>query len=479
MSETKEGYDVSLPDYTQTAIAPSVLASQKADYWHQLIGAPEAHERNKGSSAVIYIVDTARSFQHEDLATEGNQFGADFVNEPGADGHGHGHLCGGVAAGLDNQVGVIGAAPEALIVPVRGLNRSGQGTETWITNAVRHARKVHEKHFPHRVGIISMSFGGSREMPKLYAELKACVAAGMIPVAAAGNSGYQSGNNTIAYPARYTDICICVGALGTDSRPANFSSGGPEMDVTAFGVNILTTNNVGGYSSVNGTSFSCPMVAGVVAVFGTEHIDIIQKEKGIAFKLVRSFLREYAKDVHSPGWDTRTGAGLTTLPPYLANAPQIGPPDDDDTGPDPDPAPGTPPEREPRELVIDFTGRTFTLVYATMNGPASAEATVETLDGEVLSQGREWKLFYLARLAIAVQTTLYADEITNRLDKFITEHLPAGRRGYLIAEGDHVDAAYWAGHFIRLFAKREGLTVITTSGTSHLDPEGPGIAFAN
>ena len=60
---------------------------------------------------------------------------------------------------------------------------------------------------------------------------------GMLLVAAAGNDGY--GVDTVNYPAGYANV-IAVGAIDQQYRRASFSSTGPEVELTAPGVQIYS-----------------------------------------------------------------------------------------------------------------------------------------------------------------------------------------------------------------------------------------------
>lgn len=462
--------DVSLPDYSETAFHLSAKG-QTIDYWHALIKSLEGHAQTKGEKAVIYIVDTASEWTHDDIQPLGNQFGADFYNEDEPDGHGHGHLCAGVAGAMDNAQGVIGVAPAALLVPVRGLNRNGQGFTSNIVNAVRHCRETHAEHFPDELGIISMSFGGSGTMPTLEAELRRCVDAGMIPVAAAGNSGHPEGQDTVAYPGKYDELCITVAAIGPDNKPAWFTSAGEAVDMTAYGVNILSTNNLNGYSRVNGTSFSTPMVAGLIACIGTKHLQDFKAAGSGAKALMEAHLKKLAVDMLEAGEDNLTGAGRPELPTYL-DTPPSDPGDPGDDNPNPPEPPSGPPTREERELLLKVPGM-FRLLWATMAGSQAAQHAETLYSNDLLAvdnvaalfevtslQNLNWQSFYITDVEIGLTTNLYEDYITEHFQDFVNRHWPDGRRGYLLAAGKDVkDAGDAALHFLQMFAKRENWTI--------------------
>ena len=96
---------------------------------------------------------------------------------------------------------------------------------------------------------------------------------GMVVVASAGNSG---GNlapfNHISVPAEATNV-LCVGAVRSDEVYATFSSVGPTFDgrikpdVMAQGLNVVVANTSGTTEAGSGTSFSCPIMAGMIASF--------------------------------------------------------------------------------------------------------------------------------------------------------------------------------------------------------------------
>ena len=226
-------------------------------------------------------------------------------------------------------------APESLIIPVKGLNKNGRGYQDKMVKSIKRCREIHLSNFADKIGIISMSFGGPSPLPQLEKELQLCVEAGMIPVAAAGNSGNEEGRDTVAYPGKYDNRCITASAIGPDNKPAWFTSAGEAVDVTAYGVNILTTNHRNSYSRVNGTSFSCPMVAGLIACIGSKHLKTFKDAGGGAKELMESYLKGLAIDMLEKGEDDLTGAGRPELPTYLENTPDDTPPDDDEPGDDP------------------------------------------------------------------------------------------------------------------------------------------------
>ncbi len=96
---------------------------------------------------------------------------------------------------------------------------------------------------------------------------------GMIVVASAGNSG-ASGEplNHVGVPAEANNV-LAVGAVKSDESYAEFSSVGPSFDgrikpdVMAQGQASTVANASGNVQAASGTSFSCPIMAGMIASF--------------------------------------------------------------------------------------------------------------------------------------------------------------------------------------------------------------------
>jgi subtilisin len=226
------------------------------------IGAGEVHVHeggNLGAGIKVAVIDSGIDDSHPDLNTVG---GYDFVNndDDPMDDNGHGTHVAGTVAALRNGTGVVGVAPEADLYAYKVLNASGGGSYSNVIAALE--RAVNDK-----VNITNNSYGSSGDPGSLVkAAFDNSAAAGILHVAAAGNSGNPPGSgDNVGYPARW-DSVVAVAATGTNDKRASWSSTGPAVEISAPGVNIRSTLMGGGYGNMSGTSMASPHVAGVAAL---------------------------------------------------------------------------------------------------------------------------------------------------------------------------------------------------------------------
>ncbi|ALL00667.1 Subtilisin-like serine protease [Pyrodictium delaneyi] len=224
--------------------------------------------------------------------------------------NGHGtHVAGTIAAALDGT-GVAGVAPAVTLYAIKVLSNSGSGYISDIAYGIYYAVAGPDG----VVGtwddaeVLSMSLGGPTDDPLLSDATYWAYQNGAIIVAAAGNEG--DGDPTtdeVAYPAKYPWV-IAVAAVDANGDSPTWSSEGPEVDVAAPGVDILSTYPRGDYAVLSGTSMATPHVSGVVALI--QALRIASGKAPLTFEEVYDALTTTAIDLGPAGFDNFTGYGL-------------------------------------------------------------------------------------------------------------------------------------------------------------------------
>lgn len=324
------------------------LSGDREMAWHiTKINADDVWELGiTGEGVVVSIIDTGVSYDHLDLkdhlwqSDEYPNHGYDFANNDNnpIDDFGHGTWCAGVAAGDGTAGSQTGIAPDAVIMCCKVLDVAGAGTESNVIEGV-------EFSVENGADILNLSFGWPEYMNPnrtLWRQtFDATAAVGIIVTVAAGNEGGEPSPapDNITTPANLpppwlhpdqtliggTSGVICVGATNDLDQIAAFSSYGPvdwseispyfdypydpEMglirpDVVAPGQNIKSISAGGNSDYVNGidgTSFSCPANAGMIALMLQVHPTLTPAQ-------VSQVIEETAV-VLSPGKNNHSGSG--------------------------------------------------------------------------------------------------------------------------------------------------------------------------
>lgn len=237
----------------------------------QMINAPYLWEAGKkGEGVVVAIIDTGCQTNHPDLAGRivgGRNFTSDYSKDPNKyeDNNGHGTHVAGTIAAIENNAGVVGAAPLVKLLIVKVLDKNGSGSYQNIIDGINYATSW-RGNGGEKVRVISMSLGGPSDVAKLHDAVKNAVANNIMVVCAAGNEGdNNSKTNEYSYPAAYSES-IAVGAVDFNKKMAQFSNSNDNVDLVAPGVGILSTYIGGKYATLSGTSMATPHVSGAAAL---------------------------------------------------------------------------------------------------------------------------------------------------------------------------------------------------------------------
>ncbi len=206
-------------------------------------------------------------------------------------GAGHGtQVAGIIAAQSNNTIGITGIAPQVKVMNLRSGTASGYLEEDDVANAIIYALDNGAK-------IINMSFGDVALSRFLKDVIYFAYQNGLIMIASSGNSA----SDEIHYPSGLAET-ISVGASTEDDNLAGFSNFGSTIDLVAPGVNIISAAVGGGYNSVNGTSFSAPVVSAVSGL-------ILSVHPQYSAERMRNLLKTSTTDILYYGWDIYSGAG--------------------------------------------------------------------------------------------------------------------------------------------------------------------------
>lgn len=225
------------------------------------IGATLVHAMgNTGKGVKIGILDTGIDYIHPDIGRN-YKGGYNFIdnNTDARDYNGHGTHVAGIIAALDNDIGIVGVAPDAYIYSVRILDYAATGTASDITAGL-------EWCLGNNMQIVNMSLGACEDSISVKRAINVLYDNGILLIAAAGNNGNgMGGGDNIDNPARYNSV-IAVGATDINDNRASFSSTGPKLEISAPGKDIYSLLPGNKYASLSGTSMSSPHVAGVAAL---------------------------------------------------------------------------------------------------------------------------------------------------------------------------------------------------------------------
>jgi subtilisin family serine protease len=255
----------------------------------QAIRAPAAWDVSTGSpNVVVGVIDSGIDETHPDLAgrlwtnpgeipgngvdDEGDGWiddvhGADCAANDGdpIDDDGHGtHVAGTIGAAGDDGIGVVGVNWNVRLMALDIFKANGTAAVSDITQCIDYA-------IAHGVRVANNSYGGIDFSQAEYDAFTRARNAGMLMVAAAGNTGWNV-DVTPLFPAAFDlDNVVSVAASQQDDSLASWSCSGPgSVDIAAPGVGILSTwptyLYAPGYWSMDGTSMAAPHVTGAAAL---------------------------------------------------------------------------------------------------------------------------------------------------------------------------------------------------------------------
>ena len=275
----------------------------------------DAWDYSTGSSSVkVAVLDSKVAFDHPDLGTGSN---GNLLQPSGwsygsaASPHYHGTMVTGIiGAKTNNGTGISGVAGGnnthgATVIPYCVTYTGNNGEEhpdfSVVDDAILAAVSSGVK-------VINMSFSILAQeglYPSVDAAIEYAYNQGTVLVASSGNS-----NSSVKYPANHSKV-IAVGSGFVSSGRSYFSCYGNEIEIVAPGYsNVSTSVSSTGYTygAYRGTSFSAPIVSGVVALLFSINPNLTPAEIRNILHKTASKYTGYSYD--SNGWCDQIGYGV-------------------------------------------------------------------------------------------------------------------------------------------------------------------------
>jgi len=208
------------------------------------INAPQAWShlqavgRPGGKGVTVAVLDTGVAYSDRgrfrrspDFAAHRFTRGWDFVGEdpyPNDD-NGHGtHVASTIAENTGNGIALTGIAYGVRLMPIKVLDRTGEGDSGRIARGIRWATD-------HGAQVINLSFEfpsdiTRAQIPNILDALRYARRKGVLVVGASGNAAAAA----VAYPARSANV-FSVGATTQHGCQADYSNEGSDLDIVAPG----------------------------------------------------------------------------------------------------------------------------------------------------------------------------------------------------------------------------------------------------
>jgi len=292
-----------LPKYTVEQTMQTF--SEVYDWGLRDLNIPEIHKQSLGDGIKIAVIDSGKSEHYE---TINNTVAAkNFSPSPHlVDKNGHSTACAGIIAAEKNNEGIIGVAPKAKLYFAKAMDDAGRGDPAALVRSINWA-------ISQEVDIMSISAGMFFDFKPLSKVIKKAYRQNIIICAAVGNTA--SRQYDVAFPARYPEV-IGIAAYDQRHKTARFSSRGTNVSFALPGVDIYSSFLNNQFCKMSGTSFSCPLMAGVCALILAKHRSGPSSTPCETPQQMMEHLTKYAKKLQGK---KETGFGTIDLDGLFSN----------------------------------------------------------------------------------------------------------------------------------------------------------------
>jgi len=300
------------------------------------INITEAWKMSMGEKVKVAVIDDGGEVEHEDLKENillayNADTGTNEVN-PNAEEGSHGNTCAGFIVAPINGKGIVGVAPKAKMI----LIRQDESSDENVIKAFEYAKV-------HGVKVISCSWGTEDVSEIVVSELKKIYDSGITVLFSSGNDGKTLDADGLNDESE-VEWVIGVGASGEHNDVTSYSNYGENLEILSPGGDMeessgliglddmgekgnnssqlnLVNNN---YAFTNGTSFSTPIAAGVVALMYGVNPNITPKEiKEILIKTSDKVGKDVDADYSNNNFDLKRAYGKINAGRAIAEAKRV------------------------------------------------------------------------------------------------------------------------------------------------------------
>ena len=312
--DAEPNYIVTLDDMPSPSDGEVSLLDASEEQWYaSVLELDWTREQGfTGNGVRVGIVDSGIFREHEDFQGANILDGANYcvsANNPArkdvSDTYGHGTFVSGLIAAAENGVGIAGIAPDVELVPLKCF----EGKNSAVANI---AAAIYDAVDTWHCQVLNLSLGVENESEILKRAVEYADKAGVLMVAAAGNS--HSSGDPLNYPAAYPQV-VGVGAVDSTLSVSSFSCRNKSVEIAAPGRNLRAPSltNAASYVTGYGTSYASPMVAAAAALTLAARPELTAAE-------VRDLLANTARDAGKTGYDISYGYGILHAGRLLAAA---------------------------------------------------------------------------------------------------------------------------------------------------------------